>query len=141
MITGIAHNAVTVRDMEESLRFYTEALGFKKAFDIDRPGTGEPWIVYLSISKGQFLELFYGGTQFDPWNDSKIGFNHFCFQVDDIFATVERIRGAGYPIDTEPNQGCDNNWQAWVTDPNGVRIELMKIEPNSPQAKYDSRAE
>ena len=28
MITGIAHNAVTVRDMQESLLFYTEALGF-----------------------------------------------------------------------------------------------------------------
>lgn len=137
MITGIAHNAVTVRDMDESLRFYTEALGFKRAFDIDNPKNGEPWIVYLNICRGQFLELFYGGTEDNPWRDSLIGFNHFCFEVDDIFATVERIRAAGYPIDVEPNQGCDMNWQAWVTDPNGVRIELMKIEPDSPQAKYD----
>ena len=40
MITGIAHNAVTVRDMKESLCFYTEALGFKKAFEIANPETG-----------------------------------------------------------------------------------------------------
>lgn len=136
MITGIAHNAVTVRDMQGSLRFYTEALGFTKAFEIDRPENGEPWIVYLAIAPGQFLELFYGGTEENPWRDSLIGFNHFCFAVDDIFQTVERVRSAGYPIDIEPRQGADMNWQAWVTDPNGIRIELMKIEPKSPQATY-----
>ncbi len=136
MITGIAHNAVTVRDMAESLRFYTEALGFKKAFDIDRPETGEPWIVYLGIAPGQFLELFYGGSEDNPWRHSLIGFNHFCFEVDDIFRTVERVRAAGYPLDVEPRQGADMNWQAWVTDPNGIRIELMKIEPESPQAQF-----
>ena len=63
MITGIAHNAVTVRDMKESLCFYTEALGFKKAFEIANPETGAPWIVYLAIAPGQFLELFYDGTE------------------------------------------------------------------------------
>ena len=139
MITSIAHNAVTVKNMEESLRFYTEALGFKKAFEINRPETGEPWIVYLNIAPGQFIELFYGGTEDNPWRDSLIGFNHFCFEVDDIFATVEQVRRAGYPIDVEPNQGADTNWQAWITDPNGIRIELMKIMPESPQARYNSK--
>ncbi|MBE5806808.1 MAG: VOC family protein [Clostridiales bacterium] len=136
MITNIAHNAVTVRDMEESIRFYTEAMGFTKAFEIPRPETGEPWIVYMNLCRGQFLELFYGGETFEPWNDRQIGFNHFCFEVDDIFETVERIRAAGYAIDAEPKQGADMNWQAWVKDPNGIRIELMKISPESPQAKY-----
>ena len=140
MITGIAHNAVTVRNMEESLRFYTEALGFKKAFEIRHPETGEPWIVYLGVAPGQFLELFYGGAVESPWRDALIGFNHFCFEVDDIFQTVERIRAVGCPIDVEPNQGVDLNWQAWITDPNGIRIELMKIDPESPQAKYGRQA-
>ena len=138
MITNIAHNAVTVLDMEASLRFYTDGLGFKRAFEIPYPETGEPWIVYLNICKGQFLELFYGGKVEHPWNYAEAGFNHFCFEVDDIFATVERIRAAGFPIDVEPNQGADTNWQAWVTDPNGIRIELMKIEPGSPQAKFEA---
>lgn len=137
MITSIAHNAVTVKDMDESLRFYTEALGFRKAFEINRPETGEPWIIYLNAAPGQFIELFYGGTEDNPWRDSLIGFNHFCFEVDDIFAAVEQVRRAGYPIDVEPNQGADTNWQAWVTDPNGIRIELMKIMPESPQARYN----
>ena len=39
MIKGIAHAAVTVKDMEESLRFYTLALGFQNAFEILPPET------------------------------------------------------------------------------------------------------
>ena len=136
MSISIAHLAVTVRDMEESVRFYTEALGFRKAFEIARPETGEPWIVYMNICPGQFLELFYGGTEENPWRGEQIGFNHLCLEVDDIEEAVERVRKAGYPIDAEPNQGSDHNFQAWIRDPNGIRIELMEIMPDSPQAKF-----
>ena len=136
MITAIAHSAVTVKDMEASLKFYTEALGFKKVFEIPEPKTGAPWIVYLNVSKGQFVELFYNGTVENPWRSELIGFNHLCFQVDDIHAAAQQVKDAGYRLDTEPKEGVDYNWQAWVTDPNGVRIELMQIDPRSPHAKY-----
>ena len=136
MITRIAHGAITVKDMALSLKFYTEAMGFKKAFEIAEPKTGAPWIVYLYVCPGQFIELFYDGTVDNPWRSELIGFNHFCFEVDDIFAAARQVKDAGYTLDVEPNQGADCNWQAWVTDPNGVRIELMQIDPKSPQAKY-----
>ena len=136
MITGIAHTAVTVKDMAESVRFYTQALGFHEAFEFSHPDTGAPWIVYLGISPGQFIELFYGGAEDCPWKDSRIGFNHLCFAVDDIEASIQKVRDAGYPIDSEPVQGVDSNWQAWITDPNGIRIELMQIMPDSPQSKF-----
>lgn len=136
MITGIAHTAVTVKDMDESIRFYTQVLGFKKAFSIPHYVTGEPWIEYLKVSSGQFIELFYGGAEEHPWTDALVGFNHLCFQVDDINTSVQKIRDAGYPVDSEPRQGADHNWQAWVTDPNGIRIELMQIMPGSPQSRF-----
>ena len=135
MSTGIGHAAITVKDMDESIRFYTQALGFCEAFAFPHPETGEPWIVYLKVARGQFIELFYGGTEEQPWKDSLIGFNHLCFQVDDIYDAVQAVRNAGYPIDTEPKQGVDSNWQAWIRDPNGIRIELMQIMPESPQSK------
>ena len=131
------HLAVTVKDMEKSLDFYTNALGFRKAFELARPETGEPWIVYLNVAPGEFLELFYGGEDDNPWQDKLIGFNHLCLEVDDIYAAVEKVRAAGYPIDSEPRQGSDTNWQAWIKDPNGIRIELMKIMPDSPQARFE----
>jgi len=57
-ITNIAHIAITVKNMEKSLDFYTRVLGFKKAFSIPDPKTGTPWIEYLYMGNGQFTELF-----------------------------------------------------------------------------------
>lgn len=136
MIKGITHVAITVRDMSLSLQFYMQALGFKKAFEIANPDNGTPWIVYLIACKGQFVELFYDGSVENPWRSELMGFNHLCFEVGDIHKSVEQIKEAGFAIDKEPKVGCDYNWQAWVTDPNGIRIELMQMDPRSPHAKY-----
>jgi catechol 2,3-dioxygenase-like lactoylglutathione lyase family enzyme len=133
---GINHLAITVKNMEESLDFYTRVLGFKRVFDIDNPKDGKPWIVYLLVYEGQFVELFYGGETPNPWNSKLIGFNHICFLVDDVHAVAKRIKDAGWKLDAEPSMACDNNWQCWVSDPNGIRIEMMKISPDSPHAKY-----
>ena len=54
---GIGHVAFNVRDMEKTIAFYEETLGFKKAFEIQRPENGEPWIVYVYGGGGQFIEL------------------------------------------------------------------------------------
>lgn len=47
MVKGIGHAAFNVKDMEKTVAFYEQTLGFKRAFDIPRPENGEPWIVYL----------------------------------------------------------------------------------------------
>jgi lactoylglutathione lyase len=94
-ITGIAHVAVTVKDMEKSLDFYTRVLGFKRAFTIPDPQTGNPWIEYLYIGNGQFIELFYGGAKDNPWSGELRGFNHLCVQVDDIHSAVAHIKKEG----------------------------------------------
>ena len=46
MIIGINHKAFHVVDMERSLEFYCDKLGFKKTFEL-KTDEGEPWIVYL----------------------------------------------------------------------------------------------
>ncbi|GHV43158.1 lactoylglutathione lyase [Spirochaetia bacterium] len=135
MLTGITHLALTVKDMEKAVDFYCRVLGLKKVFELPEPKTGAPWIVYLHLDKKQFVELFYNGTTDNPWNSSLRGFNHICFEVDDINRIAAHIKESGYKLDTEPKLGVDKNWQAWVTDPDGVRIELMQISPDSPHGK------
>ncbi|MBO7710246.1 MAG: VOC family protein [Lachnospiraceae bacterium] len=130
---NIGHMAITVSDMEKSIRFYTEGFGMKKAFDLARPETGEPWIVYLYIGKGQFIELFYGGENPYSWDEKDRAYNHLCFAVDDIQEAVARIENAGYEMEKPIKQGCDGNWQAWIRDPDGVRIEIMQLGETSPQ--------
>ena len=134
MITGITHLALTVKDMDKSLDFYVRLLGFKKAFSLKHPQTGNPWIEYLQAGN-QFVELFYNATVDTPWNSSLRGFNHLCLQVDEIHSMVKGIEEAGYTIDSPVKEGSDKNLQAWLKDPDGVRIELMQISPESPQGK------
>ncbi len=125
---GFGHLALNVRDMEKSIDFYTRVLGGKYAFSFQRDG--KPWIEYIQLVQGQFVELFYGCNA-----DNAGSFNHICLSVEDIDAMCAQILAAGYPMDRMPEVGCDGNKQAWVVDPDGNRIELMQLMPGCPQEK------
>jgi lactoylglutathione lyase len=130
MIKRIAHTAFTVADMEKAMGFYCGVLGFSKAFSL-ADDKGNPWIEYIKISDGQFIELFYG----NPSANGSQSYSHLCLEVDDINEVAEAIKAKGAVLDVEPNQGKDLNWQCWVRDPDGNRIEFMQMNPESPQAK------
>ena len=134
MVQGIGHVAFNVENMEKTVAFYEKTLGFKKAFEL--PRGGDPWIVYLYAGGGQFIELFYGATEENPYKSENIGFFHLCVAVDDIHEIWKRIVETGAPQDDAPKQGADHNWQCWTHDPDGIKIELMQISENSPQMKF-----
>ena len=131
MITGIGHAAYGVANLERSLDFYCRGLGLREAFRLynDR---GETWIVYLQVRGLDFIELFpdprvRGGAP------AEHAYRHLCLMVDDIQATLAELAGRGVTADGPARQGKDTNWQAWLTDPDGNRIELMQISAQSPQ--------
>lgn len=136
MMKRIGHVAFKVTDMERSLHFYCDILGGKKAFSMEKDGN--PWIEYVALGDGLFFELFHDGTPRTENNDDEhlTGFLHTCIEVDDIHAVTAMIKGNGGTMFVEPLKGCDGNWQAWVIDPDGNRIELMQLEPDSPQSTY-----
>jgi len=130
MIKGIGHAAFYVSDMDKSLNFYCKILGFSLAFEM-KDDEGRPWINYLKIKEGQFIELFYG----DPIQVKGQSYSHLCLVVDDINKIALRIKDCGIELDIEPKQGKDSNWQCWVRDPDGNRIEFMQMDEESPQMK------
>lgn len=85
---------------------------------------------------GQFIELFYGATKENPYKDENIGFFHICVAVDDIQETWKKVLETGAPQDDAPMQGADSNWQCWTHNPDGIKIELMQLGPDSPQNKF-----
>lgn len=60
MIKDIAHIAMNPLDMDKTVEFFDKVFGWKKVFELHKEN-GDPWIIYLKICKGHFLELFYGG--------------------------------------------------------------------------------
>ena len=53
-------------------------------------------------------------------------------------ATLGQLRERGLDVPGAATQGVDGNWQYWITDPDGNRIELMQIMPDSPHAAADA---
>jgi lactoylglutathione lyase/glyoxylase I family protein len=129
MITGLAHTCFTVSDLDSALTFYRDALGLKEAFDFT-DDEGRRYGVYLYLGERNFIELFEG-TVAEPAEGQS--FRHICLEVDDIEATVKTLRARGLEV-SPIKMGRDQSYQAWITDPDGNRIELHHYTPDSWQA-------
>lgn len=130
-ISGIGHVAIRVKEIERSIDFYVNKLGFQEMFRLDRDD--RLWIVYLRISDTQFLELFPDAVGDGPPGPEEVGYNHLCLEVDDIDKVVAQLEAAGIAIVREKKMGADGNLQAWIADPDGHRIELMQMMPGAMQ--------
>ena len=128
----IGHLAYHTADMNATLSFYRDVLGFKHIFSIQNE-QGQPWIEYLMVPDGRFIELFHPGAEGIP----EIGnsYLHLCLEVDDCAAAVQELEGKGIEIVTKMKQGRDGNLQAWIKDPDGRRIEIMQLTESSAQYK------
>lgn len=129
MIIGHAHTCFTVSDLEQSIAFYRDKLGLEEAFDFKHED-GRRYGVYLYLGERNFIELFEGDLGESAEGQS---FRHICLEVDDIGQTVADLEASGVEVST-PKLGRDHSWQAWITDPDGNRIELHQYTPESWQA-------
>jgi hypothetical protein len=75
-LTGIAHAAIRVADLDKSRAFY-EKLGFEEAFAMSQAGT--PTQSFLKINDRQFIELYPQRQPSHP-----LGFMHVCFESNDL---------------------------------------------------------
>ena len=131
MITGLAHACFTVADLDRALTFYRDGLGLKEAFDFVNEN-GQRYGVYLHLGRRNFIELFVGEL---ADRAEKQSYKHICLEVDDIEATVSDLVARG--IEVSPiKMGMDHSYQAWITDPDGNRIELHHYTPESWQAPH-----
>ena len=129
-IVDLGHPAFACHNLDASLDFYAK-LGIHESFRLKRDD-GSLMLIYLHITEDRFIEVFPNGPSPEE-RAEKQSFMHICLAVDDIHAYVEDIRSKGIAIDIEPKMGLDFNVQAWITDPDGNKIELMQYSPESPQ--------
>lgn len=136
-VSSIAHVAIRVKDVERTLDFYVRKLGMREMMRLDRDG--RLWLLYLRITDTQFLEVFPEGVGERASERDAVGFNHICLEMADINVALRELEAAGVPLIREKQMGADGNWQAWIEDPDGHRIELMQMMPDSLQAKALAR--
>ncbi len=135
--TSIGHIAIRAHNFEAMVSFYTEKLGLTEMFRLNQDD-GSLMLVYLRVTDQQFVEIFPNGVGEAPARNA-VGYTHLCLTVSDLRATVAALEQAGVPIEIAPKTGKDHNEQAWISDPEGNRIELMQMSPESLQAQAIAR--
>ncbi len=128
LIKGLAHVCYTVSNLDRSLEFYCGTLGLTPAFEFIRP-TGEKYGQYIHAGGRNFIELFVGQLA-EPAD--KQSYRHLCLEVEDLEYTIAELRKKGIEA-TGVKMGTDHSYQAWITDPDGNRIELHGYTPESQQ--------
>ena len=130
MLTGLGHVAIRCRDLDVSLAFY-RTLGLREAFRLPWPdGTGVR-LIMLRVGAEGGLELITGGSGTVAQDEHATGLMHVCLLVDDIHAAYQRVQDAGIPITSPLRTSRDKTLQFWITDPDGVVIEVMQLLPES----------
>src|SRR5580692_10134997 len=133
-LTSIGHIAIRVKDMERSLDFYVRQLGFAEMLRLNY-ADDSLFLIYLRITDTQYLELFPNGVGDRVPEREALAINHICVTTDDIERTLGELADAGIPLTRELKLGPDGNRQAWIEDPDGVRIEIMEMAQDSMQAQ------
>jgi len=112
---------VRVADLEAATRFYCDALGLVELKRIDYE-KGRFTLVFLSApgDEAAQVELTYN---WDP--EAYTGgrnFGHLAYEVDDIYATCQRLHDHGVTINRPPRDGH----MAFVRSPDQISIEILQ---------------
>jgi lactoylglutathione lyase len=121
--------AYRVTDLERSLDFYT-TLGYVDLGRVTFDDGGSLAVLKFPHEPVATLELVHRP---DLGRVDVGGFDHLAIQVDDLTTTQELLIGDGLePSPLELPAGGDGPRTAWLTDPDGYRIELVEWPPGHP---------
>ena len=138
------HTMVRARDLDETLDFYCNKLGLEEVRRYESEA-GRFTLVFLAApgdrdsaesSNSPCVEITWN---WDPENyDGGRNFGHLAYQVDDIYASCQRLMDAGVTINRPPRDGH----MAFVRSPDGISIELLQagdaLPPTEPWASMEN---
>ncbi len=131
------HTMVRIRNVEDSLAFWRDALGLIETRRIENE-KGRFTLIFLAApddlehakaNKSIEVELTYN------WDDEVYtggrNFGHLAYRVDNIYETCARLQKAGVVINRPPREGR----MAFIKSPDGISIELIQRGDNLPVAE------
>ena len=123
----LLHTMIRVNNLEESLKFYCDALGMKLLRNKDYP-SGEftlAFVGYGNEKDNTVIELTYnwGTSSYELGN----AFGHLAIGVDDIYKTCAELKTKGVKVVREPGPMKHGGAViAFIEDPTGYKVELIE---------------
>ncbi len=134
MITNIDHIAVIVADIDAALEFWRDALGLEVS-RVEEVPAQEAEVAFLPLGQGE-IELVRptsddsGAARFLAKRGA--GMHHIALEVDDLEATLARLKAKGVRLINEsPLEAAGGRRAAFVhpQSANGVLLELYESIP------------
>ncbi len=121
----LLHTSITVRDMDASIRFYTENLGFRLVKRQEVPENNAE-IAFLEDGETPHqIELTFWRSKREYVEGDQL--DHIALQVNDVEKVVEELRRKGVTVKKEPySLSAGKSRIAFITDPNDIWIELIQ---------------
>mgnify|MGYP002622979136 FL=1 len=124
MIVKLEHIGILAKNMDESIRFYSEILGMNL---VERVWLNEQVeLAFLSFPGQESVQVELVGR--DPSAVAEEGIvNHLALTVDDIDAVISKLKQHGYDISDEyPRTILDGRKIAFFKGPSGEKLELFQ---------------
>ena len=119
------HTMIRVKNIDESLKFYTELLNMKLDH---KKRLDDCWLYFLTDEDNTAqIELTYNDETPEEGYQIGSGFGHFAFSVESLVEFSKKLERLNYEYLYEP---FDLNGKgtkiAFVKDPDGYEIELIE---------------
>jgi len=125
MKTSFSYTGIRVKDMDESIGFYTKVLGMKVVGRAKIPVAKGEAANLVSEDGGFQLELNYY-ERASKYNSRYLvgeGLDHLAFKADDLDGLIAEAKRMGYPVVAEMK--TEKSRWVYIKDPNGIWIELF----------------
>ncbi len=123
-LLGISHVALKAADVEKSVAFYRDFLGFAEQGRLNYP-SGDLLLVFIKVSDEQSIEIF-NGAKVKPEVDKLC---QIAFRVDDAEAVRAHLAASGVAVPAQVPTGQIKNANFCVDDGCGYVIEFVQHLP------------
>ncbi|MEU8135333.1 VOC family protein [Streptodolium elevatio] len=126
---GIHHAAFICRDVEETVRFYQEFLGFPLVELVENRDYAGSSHFFFDVGGGNLLGFFdFPGHDHPAFGETIGGIQHLALSVDaEAFTRVKGVLDAAGLTYLGPDRGVEDS--LYIEDPNGLRVEFYLEEP------------
>jgi len=122
-ITGVAHIALYVHDMEKARAFYKDFLGLGEPFSLNKPD-GDLSMTFIKVNDRQYIELF---PEVEAGSDR---LNHISVETDNAEAMRVYLASKGIKVPEKVGLGRIKNLNFSAKDPDGHGVEFVQYTPN-----------